>query len=51
MSADMRQKTYTCRKKKRRRKAPIKRQPGIKVDIHEMHNASINRVHEAESRL
>ena len=51
MSAGMRRRTYTCRKKKRRRKAPIKRQPGIKVSVCGMHSISINIVDTAESRL
>ena len=51
MSADMRRRTYICRKKKRRRKAPINCQPGIKADIHGMHNVSITRLLKAESRF
>ena len=48
---DMRRRTYICRKKKRRRKAPINCQPGIKADIHGMHNVSITRLLKAESRF
>ena len=51
MSADMRPRTCTCRKKKRMRKTPIKRQAGLKVVIREMHSVSISIVQSAESRL
>ena len=51
MSADMRPRTCTCRKKKRMRKTTIKRQAGLKAVIREMHSVSISIVQSAESRL